>query len=1155
MQHPDLSLDDKFIKSDGSIFLTGIQALVRLALVQRWRDAAAGIDSGGFISGYRGSPLGGYDQQLQKAGEYLAAQNIRFQPGVNEDLAATAVWGSQQTNLFPGARVDGVFGLWYGKAPGLDRSGDAIRHANFAGTSPKGGVLAVVGDDPAAKSSSLPSQSEYSFMDLEIPVLNPANVQEVLEFGLYGWAMSRYAGLWAGMIALADIMDSAATVSANQLGLRIYTPEPRAELGDFAGGRSIRTGDEPQAKEARLRHFRLPAAKHFAWLNKLDRIVLNSPKARLGIAATGRAYHDLRQAMQSLGISDDDARRLGLRLYKIGMSWPLEPENLHEFAKGLERILVIDHKRGVLEAQIKEHLYSLPAASRPEVVGKRDRDGTPLLDNVAMLGQAEIGSALLRQLPESDIRARGERMLADIRSHREFVATHLSNTQRTPFFCSGCPHNRSTKVPEGSRALAGVGCHYMAQIMDRNTDMVSQMGGEGASWIGQAPFTDERHVFVNLGDGTYFHSGLLAIRAAVAANVPITYKILYNDAVAMTGGQPIDGSLTVPQLIAQLRAEGVGEISLVSDAPEKYSAAAEIPGDIEIAHRNRFPAIQKKLRDYAGVSVIIYEQTCASEKRRRRKRGKMDDPPQRLFINEAVCEGCGDCTVQSSCASIEPVDTEFGRKRRINQSSCNKDYSCQEGFCPSFVSVMNGELVGADATTETPEVSAALAALPAPDIRPAQDIYNILITGIGGGGVTTIGALLATAAHIEGLTTATLDMTGLAQKGGAVLSHVRIGAADMPINGPQVPEGQADLLLAGDLVVSAGEKTLTHVESKRTQTVLNTHLSPTAAFIENTRTKYDAAEMTRVIASNVVKLRTAEATQIAERWLGDGVYANMVLLGLAYQSGLLPMLSGDAIARAIRLNGTAVAQNLRAFNYGRLAAEQPDILFRADNVHPFPLSIDGLIARRRKHLKDYQDTAYADRYSRLVSRVRAAESRLRPGHTELTEAIARNYAKLLAYKDEFEVARLYTDRGFTDSLARQFKGTPKIKLHLSPPLIARRDRDTGRPRKIAVGGWVLPLFRLLARMKGLRQSRFNPFGWSADRRLEKALIAEYEQAVDQILGRLTAENHATAVTIANLPDDIRGFGPVKQAAANTARQRARQLLSQFTANRDLKEAM
>ncbi len=1155
MRHPDLSLDDKFTKSDGSIFLTGIQALVRLALVQRWRDAAAGINSGGFISGYRGSPLGGFDQQLHKADEYLAAQNIRFQPGVNEDLAATAVWGSQQTNLFPGARVDGVFGLWYGKAPGLDRSGDAIRHANFAGTSPKGGVLAVVGDDPAAKSSSLPSQSDYSFMDLEIPVLNPANVQDVLELGLYGWAMSRYAGLWVGMTALADIMDSAATVSADQRSLRIYTPEPRAELGDLAGGRSIRAGDEPQAKEARLRHFRLPAAQHFARLNRLDRIMLNSPDATLGIAATGRAYHDLRQAMQSLAISDEDARRLGLRLYKIGMSWPLEPEGLREFATGLERILVIDHKRGVLETQIKEHLYSLPAASRPDVVGKRDRDGVPLLDNVAMLGQAEIGAALLRQLPASDIRARGERMLADIRSHREFVATHLSSTQRTPFFCSGCPHNRSTKVPEGSRALAGVGCHYMAQIMDRNTDMVSQMGGEGASWIGQAPFTDERHVFVNLGDGTYFHSGLLAIRAAVAANVPITYKILYNDAVAMTGGQPLDGSLTVPQLIAQLRAEGVDRISLVSDAPEKYSAAADIPENIEIAHRNRFPAIQKKLRDYAGVSVIVYDQTCASEKRRRRKRGKMDDPPRRLFINEAVCEGCGDCTAQSSCASVEPVDTEFGRKRRINQSSCNKDYSCQEGFCPSFVSVMNGELVGAAAASEPPGIGGALSALPAPDTRRARDVYNILITGIGGGGVTTIGALLATAAHIDGLTAATLDMTGLAQKGGAVLSHVRIGAPGMAINGSQIPEGQTDLLLAGDPVVSAGEKALTHVASSRTQAVLNTHLSPTAAFIENTRTKYDAAEMTRAIARNVAKLHTAEATQIAERWLGDGVYANMVLLGLAYQRGLLPMLSGDAIARAIRLNGTAVAQNLRAFDYGRLAAEQPDILSRADNVHPFPLSLDGLIARRRKHLSDYQNAAYADRYSRLVARVRAAESRLRPGHTELSEAVARNYAKLLAYKDEFEVARLYTDRAFTESLARQFRGTPKIKLHLSPPLIARRDRDTGRPRKFAVGGWILPLFGVLARMKGLRQSRFNPLGWSADRRLEKALIAEYEQAIDQILHRLTAENHATAVTIANLPDDIRGFGPVKQAAANTARQRAGRLLAQFTANRDLKEAM
>lgn len=1155
MQHPDLSLDDKYTKRDGSIFLTGIQALVRLPLAQRWRDAAAGIDSAGFISGYRGSPLGGFDQQLQKATEHLSARNIRFQPGINEDLAATAVWGSQQTNLFPGARVEGVFGMWYGKAPGLDRSGDAIRHANFAGTSPKGGVLAVVGDDPAAKSSSLPSQSEYSFMDLEIPVLNPANVQEVLEFGLYGWAMSRYGGLWAGMIALADIMDSAATVSADQVSMRIYTPDPCAELGDLDGGRSIRTGDEPQAKEARLRHFRLPAAQRFARLNRLDRITLNSSKATLGIVATGRAYHDLRQAMQSLGISDADARALGLRLYKVGMSWPLEPEGLREFATGLEHILVIDHKRGVLETQIKEQLYSLPTASRPDVVGKRDRDGAPLLGNVAMLGQTEIAAALLRQLPTSDIRARAERALADIQTHRDFVANHLSGTQRTPFFCSGCPHNRSTKVPEGSRALAGVGCHYMAQIMDRNTDMVSQMGGEGASWIGQAPFTDERHIFVNLGDGTYFHSGLLAIRAAVAANVPITYKILYNDAVAMTGGQPIDGSLTVPQLIAQLHAEGVSEISLVSEAPEKYAASSDIPADVEIAHRNRFPAIQKKLRDYAGVSVIIYDQTCASEKRRRRKRGKMAPAPRRLFINQAVCEGCGDCSAQSSCASIEPVETELGRKRRINQSSCNKDYSCLEGFCPSFVSVMGGDLAGADMLTEPPEIRAAIAALPAPVAQPARDTYNILIAGIGGGGVTTIGALLATAAHIEGLVAATLDMTGLAQKGGSVLSHVRIAAAEEPINGPQVPEGQADLLLAGDMIVSAGEKALAHVDGSRTQTVLNTDLSPTAAFIEDTRTKYDPADMTRTIAANTVKLHTLAATQIAERWLDDGVYTNMILLGMAYQRGLLPMLTRDAIIQAISLNGTAVAQNLRAFDYGRLASTQPDMLYRGDNVHPFPLSLDGLIAQRRKYLGDYQDAAYADRYSRLVSRVRAAESRMRPGHTSLAEAVARNYAKLLAYKDEFEVARLYTDGGFADSLARQFKGTPKIRLHISPPLVARRDPDTGRPRKIAVGGWILPGLKLLARMKWIRQSPLNPFGWSADRRLEKTLITEYENALEQILPRLTAENHETAVAVANLPDDIRGFGPVKQASAGEARQKAMQLLVRFNANRDLKEAM
>jgi indolepyruvate ferredoxin oxidoreductase len=1136
----DVALNDKYTAASGRVVMTGTQALVRLPLLQKVRDRAAGLNTAGFISGYRGSPLGGFDQQLWNAQKFLDSENIVFKPGLNEDLAATAVWGSQLAGLHGDAKYDGVFGLWYGKAPGVDRSGDAFRHANADGTMKNGGVLLVAGDDHASKSSTLPSQSEFALLDAEIPVLNPASVQEVLEFGLYGWAMSRFSGLWVGMIALADTMDSTATVDLNPGEPRIILPT------DFVmpeGGLHIRLGMRPLEKELLLREYRVPAALAFARANPIDRIVSDPPNARLGIMTAGKSYLDVIQALHDLGITDPAAH--GIRLYKVGMTAPLEPEGARNFARGLEQVLVIEEKRELMERQLRDVLYGL-SGQWPQVVGKRDRENKPLLPSVGDLSTAEIARAIAYCLPreealEEQIRTRLERL----QYNDDVLKTLVAKNERGPYFCSGCPHNSSTKLPEGSRAAGGIGCHYLVTWMmpERSTDTFTQMGAEGTTWIGEAPFVDTPHIFTNLGDGTYFHSGLLAIRFSVSAKANITYKLLFNDAVAMTGGQHIDGTLTVPMLSRQLADEGVGKIVVVTDQPEKYGASSGLAHGVTVEHRDQLDAVQRDLREIEGVTAIIYDQTCAAEKRRRRKRGTYPDPDQRVFINQAVCEGCGDCSTQSNCLSVEPFETEFGRKRHIDQSSCNKDFSCVNGFCPSFVTVHGAKPRKLKAKLDPTTRPLPMPTLPILGTEP----YNILIAGVGGTGITALAAILGMAAHLDGNGFSSLDMTGLAQKGGAVLSHMRINDGSEPINGSRIGTAMANLILAADPLVAVTQLALRAGGGDHTVTVLNNTISPTAEFVHDRDTEYDMPDMRRLLKNAAKEVAEFDAHGAATRLLGDAIYANMMMLGFAWQRGLVPV-SADAMLRAIELNGAAVAANQRAFAWGRLAAQEPDLVAAEAELKPQAKpaeTLDALIARRVQFLTAYQNSAYAERYRSLVEKVRAAEAAKTPGFTSLAGAVARNYFKLLAYKDEYEVARLYTDGGFKAALEKEFEGKLDLEFHLAPPIMNKPDPITGRPAKRKFGPWAMTMFKLLAKMKGLRGTALDPFAHSEDRKTERRLIAEYETLVDELLGGMTSANHALAVALAGVPDQIRGYGPVKAASVVTAEAKTAELLAKF----------
>jgi len=1189
----DVTLDDKYRLERGRAFMSGTQALVRLPMLQRERDRLAGLNTAGFVSGYRGSPLGGLDQALWKAREHLKRHQVVFRPGLNEDLAATAVWGTQQVALNARANVAGVYSMWYGKGPGVDRSGDVFKHANAAGTARLGGVLALAGDDHGAKSSTLPHQSDHVFKACGLPVFYPATVQEYLDLGLHGWAMSRWSGLWVAMKTVTEVVEASASVSIDPDRVQIVIPDDFPYPHQDPHGLNIRWPDTPLEQEARLFNYKWYAALAYVRANRLNHAVIDPPRAWFGIITAGKAWLDTMQALEDLGLDRATCERLGIRVFKCAVVWPLEAHTVREFATGLDEILVVEEKRQILEYALKEELYNWRDDVRPRVYGKFDEkdgrggewampQGQWLLPGLYELSPALIAKAIASRLLNpgpyaqrlggalpSDIRSRVESRMAIIEAkERALAEPHLTVT-RTPTFCSGCPHNTSTHVPEGSRAVAGIGCHYMATWMpERRTETFTQMGGEGVPWIGQSPFTDESHVFANLGDGTYFHSGSLAVRASIAAGVNITYKILYNDAVAMTGGQPVDGTLTVPGIVAQMAAEGARQIVIVTDEPQRYDALKSLPqmAGVEIHHRDHLDWVQRRLREVPGCTILIYDQTCASEKRRRRKkivdgRPGYPDPPRRVVINEAVCEGCGDCSVQSSCVSVEPVETDLGRKRRINQSSCNKDFSCVKGFCPSFVTVAGGRLRSAPAAggDAAPALPASLLELPEPETvaitESGNRSYGVLVTGVGGTGVVTIGQLIGMAAHLEGKGISVLDMAGLAQKGGAVFSHVQIAHQTEHLHATRIATGEADLVIGCDLVVSAGNEALSKMRPDVTRAVINTDVSPTSDFLRDPDWTLPGEGLRRNLleAAGERDIDFVDATELSVALLGDALYTNPLLLGYAWQKGWLP-LTRRSLERAIELNAVQVPRNLEAFLWGRRVAHDADAVRRVARPGPHAqvielhrppglvrgeADLDALLERRIAYLRAWQNNAWAERYRAVVARVRRVEGDRMgvAGKWRLTEAVARSLFKLMAYKDEYEVARLHSDPAFVASLREQFEGDWSLRFHLAPPLLSKVDPKTGRPAKREFGPWMLPALRLLARMKFLRGTPLDPFGYTAERRTERALIAEYESLVDELLARLEPGNHQQALELARLPERIRGFGHVKERHLAEVRRR------------------
>ncbi len=1119
-------LEDRYTQEKGRVFMTGTQALVRAVLDQARRDRASGLNTAGFISGYRGSPLGALDLELWKAKDRLDAARIEFLPAVNEDLAATAVLGSQQVETNPKREVEGVFGLWYGKGPGVDRSGDALKHGNAYGSSPHGGVLVVAGDDHGCVSSSMPHQSDVAFMAWFMPTLNPASVSEYLAFAEYGYALSRFSGMWVGFKAISETVESAASVDI---------PAPRTfETPDFTpppGGLHYRWPDlpGPQIEE------RMEAKKHavlaFAEANPIDRHIYDVKDARFGIVTTGKAHLDLMEALRLLGVGEAECRQLGIDIYKIGMVWPLARRAALDFVKDKQEVLVIEEKRGIVESQFKEYFYDWPGHKPHAMVGKRDEDGERLVPWTGELSPRLLLPIVARRLegifPGNGFVARAEEILA-----APAISLQVEGATRTPYFCSGCPHNTSTKVPEGSEALAGIGCHFMASWMDRNTTSLIQMGGEGVNWAASSLFTGKNHVFQNLGEGTWYHSGSMAVRQAIAAKANITFKILYNDAVAMTGGQPVDGPVSVQAIAHASRAEGVERIALVSDHPDKFQPG-ELPAGTTIHHRREMDAVQRELREVKGVSVLIYEQTCATEKRRRRKRGQMEDPKKFVVINDLVCEGCGDCSVESNCLSVEPLETEFGTKRKINQSSCNKDFSCVNGFCPSFVTI-EGATRKKRSGMEI-DLTRLAAGLPDPEPAALDKPFDLMITGVGGTGVVTVGALITMAAHLEGKGSSVLDFTGFAQKFGPVLSYVRLASSPDAIHQVRIDRGAADALIGCDIVVSSSPKASASYRPGM-RAVVNLAEMPTGDIVRKRDASLRVDRRLAAIEGVTGKdaLAAMDANRLSEKLMGDTVFANVMMLGFAWQKGLVPV-SLNALTQAIVLNGVAIEKNHRAFLIGRLAAEKPDAL--KGLLDPKPQTdgtLDAIVTRREAFLTDYQNTAYAARYRRLVDRVRTAEAPL--GNDAVSRAVARSLFKLMAYKDEYEVARLHTETGFSARIADEFEGDYRIVHHLAPPFLASGSDARGRPLKREFGPWVRLPFRMLARMKRLRGTVFDPFGYTAERRTERELIGWYEAHVEKALSKLDAGNAAELAETLALPMQIRGYGPVKEEAAKRIRE-------------------
>ena len=1137
-------LDDRYRRESGRVFLTGTQALVRIPLMQRTMDRAAGLNTAGFISGYRGSPLGGYDLELWRASRYLEESNVRFLPAVNEELAATAMLGTQQVEGDPASSVDGVFGIWYGKGPGVDRAGDGLKHGNAYGSSPHGGVLVVAGDDHGCVSSSMPHQSDVAFLTWLMPNLNPASVAEYLHFGLYGIALSRFSGMWVGFKAISETVESAMSVE--------LPPYPQFVIpGDFRpppDGLHIRWPDYPGPQiEERLEH-KKAATLAFAEANPIDRRIFDTPGARYGIVTTGKGHLDLMEALRLLGIDRKEAHRIGLDVYKVGMVWPLAHDSALDFVRGKREVLVIEEKRGLIESQFKEYFYDYPGRKPERMVGKEDEFGEKLVPWVGELSPIQLAAIVAGRL---DAAFSGLNLTERARQLRDpdVALIDVAGASRTPYFCSGCPHNTSTKVPEDSHALSGIGCHFMASWMDRDTDGLIQMGGEGVNWITRSMFNGGQHVFQNLGDGTFYHSGSLAIRQSIAAGTNITYKILFNDAVAMTGGQPVDGPITVERVAHAVRAEGVERIALVSDEPENFDAGL-LPAGTTISHRRELDAVQRELRDIPGVTVLIYAQTCATEKRRRRKRGKLEDPDRVVVINDLVCEGCGDCSVESNCLSVVPKETPLGRKRRIDQNSCNKDYSCLNGFCPSFVTVEGTDREAAQSAGRSLPAD-VLVALPEPALPSLEQGYDLLVTGVGGTGVITVGALITMGAHLEGKGASVLDFMGFAQKFGPVLSYLRFATSPGDLNQVRIDDQQADALIGCDLVVSSSSRASRTYRNGHTKAVINSTEMPTADFVRFRDASLDAGTRIAAIAEVTGRenLSTVAANSLAEALLGNTIYANVLLLGFAWQSGLVPV-SGRALLRAIELNAVDVDRNKDAFNWGRIAAAAPDAIREpagsAANEAAAAESLDDIIARRKAYLADYQDQALADRFGALVARARSCEAAV-SGGTRLTEAVARAYFKTLVIKDEYEVARLHAESGFLESLRADYGGRIRVRFHLAPPMLSRKLDARGRPLKREFGSWVVPLFRLLARLRFLRGSRLDPFGMSGERRMERALITDFEQTLDKVLSGLTADNVGQATAIVAEYLEIRGFGPVKEQAMKEARERIGRALAGYSA--------
>ena len=1147
-----VKLNDKYELDAGRIYLSGTQAFIRILLMQRDLDRLAGLNTAGFISGYRGSPMTAIDEQLWRAEDYLNKQHVHFWPGVNEHMAATAVWGTQQVGYFNDANYDGVYSMWYGKGPGVDQSMDAIRQGNYHGSAKHGGVLILSGDDPAMRSTIEAYHSELLFEDLLMPVLYPADIQEVYDLGLVGIALSRFSGNWVGYKCLPETIETAASINGSASRCNIVLP-------DFEfppDGVNSRAGDWWSLQEERIWNYRVPAAIAFARANRLNRVTWHSSHPRIGIIAMGKTWRDTLQALNDLGITEKTAIELGISVLKVSMPWPVDEQSYLEFAEGLEEVIVIEDKREQIENAIRKVCYALPENHRPRIAGRKTPDGQPLVSNVGDLTADDISMVIASRIGHvHNSQIMRERIAFLDAQHDRTASLPTVEMARLPYFCSGCPHNSSTRVPKDSRSFGGVGCHFMAAWMDREVYGWTQMGGEGVTWIGQAPFVKTRHMFQQLGDGTYYHSGTVAIRAAVAAGINITYKILYNDAVAMTGGQPVDGPLSVSQITHQVYQEGIRRIAVISDEPEKYANYDKFAPDTSIHHRRELEEVQRELREIEGVTVLIYDQTCAAEKRRRRKRGTFPDPAKRAFINDRICEGCGDCSNKSNCLSVLPVDTDYGRKREIDQSSCNKDYSCIEGFCPSFVTVLGGQPRKGQGIGEVP---ASLELLPEPELPdlPENNTYGILLAGTGGTGVVTVGAILGMAAHVDNNAVSIVDQLGFAQKGGPVQTHIRLGKNQDCVNAVRINAGSTDLLLGFDMLVAGQDDVLQTIQQGRSSAIVNTQKNFTGEFTRNPDLQFPSGTLeTRINKSlGLGKTEFLNASRTATRLMGNSIAGNLFLVGFAWQKGLIP-LSSQSILKAVELNGVAVSWNQEAFEWGRRTAAFPEkvdaVAFGEKHVLKAPESTQSLIERRAAELEKYQDRKWADRYRDLLARVKDAEIASTSGKTALVTTVANNAFKLMAYKDEYEVGRLHSDPEFKRKLNETFEGDFKLEFNLAPPLLARKDKKTGIPRKMQFGPWMMSVFGILSKFKFLRGTKLDPFGWTSERRMERRLIEEYFGLIDQVLESLDPANHTLAVELASLPEKIRGYGYIKEESVESVKLAEKALVEKFHSSRQL----